>query len=247
MDLKTRRAYGKYLSTLLSQHFPITSLSDNHHQIQRAVSLLVARGYLKLIPNCTKQLIEDLKSLPAKTPTSESLQHLEGVKSLPSVKAFLSDPILTDIVSFYLGCKPHLYDVIAWWQHPSTLPVPNTQLWHRDRDDFAVLKLFMYATDVDLNSGPHAFIPGSHTFSTLSHILPSTALDQPVVNGSLHRFLTDEQMLALGFAKSNFKTWLGAAGTCFLEDTFGFHRAYPPLTNSRLIFSVIWTVGSGWR
>ena len=41
--------------------------------------------------------------------------------------------------------------------------------------------------------------------------------------------------------------WTGPAGLCFLEDTRGFHRAYIPESKARLIFSIVWTIGDGWK
>ena len=96
-------------------------------------------------------------------------RYLSGVENLDSVKRLTTDQSLNDFVSLYLGAPASLYKILAWWQYPkeSKSSPSNAQLWHRDRDDFSFLKLFMYCTDVDLSSGPHAFLPGTQLSSSL--------------------------------------------------------------------------------
>ena len=128
---------------------------------------------------------------------------------------------------------------------PSDVAGSNAQKWHRDRDDFAELKLFMYATDVDEGSGPHAFIPGSHKSSNLSKLFPNAQIHDPIITAEQHSFLSNRQLNEYGLLTSSVKTWLGPKGTTFLEDTRGLHRAYRPSNKPRLIFSIVWTVASG--
>ena len=122
----------------------------------------------------------------------------------------------------------------------------NAQQWHRDRDDLREIKLFFYATDVDINCGPHGYIPRSHTSTELKNIFEYPSKYSKIIEGEKHVFLSDKDLISLGL-KVKPKIWLGNAGTCFLEDTSGFHRAYVPTSKPRLIFSLTWTLGPGWK
>ena len=159
-----------------------------------------------------------------------------------------TDQSLNDFVSLYLGAPASLYKILAWWQYPkeSKSSPSNAQLWHRDRDDFSFLKLFMYCTDVDLSSGPHAFLPGTQLSSSLPSLFDADSVNYSLVTGSNHQFLSDSDLIKLRYSGRQ-KVWLGPAGTCFLEDTRGFHRAFVPTHKPRLIFSLVWTVGPGFE
>ena len=121
-------------------------------------------GYLPIsLPN-KKKLVEEIKGLPTSCDPSAlhhsvETEYLEGIYDLPAVQSLISDSQLYDLVSLYLNAPAHLYNVMAWWQFPlgETHIPSNAQRWHRDRDDFSFLKLFFYCTDVDFDSGPHAF------------------------------------------------------------------------------------------
>jgi hypothetical protein len=49
------------------------------------------------------------------------------------------------------------------WENWATDASPkNAQLWHRDRDDLQILKIFIYSTDVDEKNGAFFYAPGTH-------------------------------------------------------------------------------------
>ena len=210
-------------------------------------------GYLPIDIPFADDLVSDLNSLDpgsvydiAPGRRTEIIT-LPNVSLLPSVQKIMHDTSLHKLVSLYLGAPAHLHTCQAWWQYPmgNSHNPSNAQLWHRDRDDLSELKLFFYGTDVDASCGPHAYLPRSHTLKGLSSIFPSSALDNCVVNGSKNSFVDDSFFHNQGL-KIPFKKWLGDAGTCFLEDTRGFHRAYIPTDSPRLLFSLVWTVGPGF-
>lgn len=228
-------------------------ISSLEPTFQSQLHFLEKTGFLTLSFSKSSDLINELLSI---TPTefldsnyshpSESF-HLKNVNQLSSVVSLLNDASLHALVSLYLKAPARVSDCLAWWHFPmpSDISGSNAQKWHRDRDDFAELKLFMYATDVDQGSGPHAYIPGSHKHSNLSKLFPNAELDDPVISAQQHAFLSNTQLSDYGLLDSNVKPWLGPMGTTFLEDTRGLHRAYRPTTKPRLIFSIVWTVASG--
>lgn len=148
------------------------------------------------------------------------------VTSAPHGLRIANDPGILEIVGNVLGAKPTIAVMSAWWSLPhGDAPGEQAQLWHRDVDDWRFLKLFLYLTDVDEDAGPHVFVPGSHARQVMMPI----------------RRYSDEE-IAAGFAGVDHKRFTGPAGTSFLENTFGFHRGYPPRTNPRLIYQVTYSM-----
>ena len=213
------------------------------------------KGFLQLALPWANQLTEELIKLPFKgygvqgAGNRTETEFLTNVSELKSVQRLINDKNIFDLVSLYLGAPAHLHTCQAWWQYPMgpDHKASNAQLWHRDRDDLKEIKLFFYATDVCDDSGPHAYIPCSHNMNSLIQVFNNSSLSDLVINGSCNKFVDDEFLCSRGLKASSIKKWIGKSGTCFLEDTSGFHRAYIPNTKPRLIFSLVWTLGGGFR
>ena len=232
--------------------------SDRWQQIEKrsqrftpAVNYLRENGFLAVEIPFVSQIVEQILILsdsqikPENVPSSKrnEIYHLKEVESLPSIKKLLEFNYLYELVSQYLGCPASIYACQAWWQFPADCDSSpqNTQLWHRDRDDFGFLKLFINITDVDLNSGPHSFIKYSHRPGNENCIYSNYESDIHMLDGKHQRFLSDDAMRSLLSSYSP-KIWTGSAGFSFLEDTRGFHKASIPTERPRLILSVIWTI-----
>lgn len=255
ITLNTRNELGKWMASVKAK-----SEASRWHEIEASsakfhdsLAFLRINGFLPLSWPYARELADSLQALPhtgqgvfAAGGRTET-EALSGLDSLPLMHKLMSDHSLYSLVSLYLGAPAHLHTFQAWWQYPmgDSHKPSNAQLWHRDRDDLSELKLFFYASDVDNSSGPHAFIPKSHRSESLTEIFPKKALSNAVINGTSNEFFGDAYLKSVDFSGS-VKTWLGNAGTCFLEDTRGFHRAYLPVKNARLIMSLVWTVGSGF-
>jgi hypothetical protein len=256
MNLDTRNRLGSLLAAEVrheqsEQWQSIVSRSDS---LLDSLRRLQNDGCLTLKIPYAQALAQELRALPHRGQGQRGLggrtetEYLEHVNALTSVQKLIQDESLHALVSLYLGAPAYLHSCQAWWQYPmgSEHKASNAQQWHRDRDDLAELKLFFYATDVDASSGPHGFVPGSHTAEGLRRIFPSTSDTDPVVNGTEHGFIDDNILIQRGL-KGAIKTWIGPAGSCFLEDTRGFHRAYIPTEQPRLLFSLVWTLGVGFQ
>lgn len=70
----------------------------------------------------------------------------------------------TPLAGAYLESDPLLYSVNAFTMYPSAGPTsPDTQEFHRDKDDHRFLALFVYLTDVlTPEAGAHQFQRGTH-------------------------------------------------------------------------------------
>ena len=137
--------------------------------------------------------------------------------NVPAVAALANDPLLMAIVTEYLGMKPVLLGSRAWWSYPSSSSAsatgkPHEYGFHYDIDDYKFIKLFIYLSDVDLASGPHVAISGTHRSKSLFE--------------KLNRRISDE--IAQRRYRNQIRTITGRAGTAFLEDTFCYHKGTSP-------------------
>jgi hypothetical protein len=145
---------------------------------------------------------------------------------LPRVRALIADPLLQALAGAYLGCAP-VFDLLAGML---SFPVQASeqdhsqaaQRFHFDKDRIAFIKLFVYLTDVDEESGPHTFVPRSK-------------LGRPA---SLWRDgrIPDAEIEAAW--PGGVRRVIGPRGTIFLADTSHFHKGEPPRSRERLVFQI---------
>lgn len=157
-----------------------------------------------------------LDNLPANTATAA--YSCETILECPGVLEALNAPSVLRIVTDYLGCKPTLSSIGVRWSFPSENNVTDTQRFHRDVDDWRFVKLFVYLTDVDERSGPHAYVRTSHKTSFGMKAKAYTL-------GDIER----------RFGAQSLDTVLGPAGTTFMADTQGVHCGVVPVDRPRLI------------
>lgn len=187
------------------------------------------RGYLAQQPvQPTYILNAPLGSIDApQLPDSHTFQIPERfVVSCPHLLDVANDPKILAAVEGVFGCKPTLGCIVAWWSVPTADGKPRqAENFHRDVDDVNFLKLFIYLTDVDRETGPHEYIRGSHNLPQMSDI----------------KRHTDEEVLQT-FGADRLVRFVGPAGTMFLESTFGLHRGLPVRSGRRLILQLIYSM-----
>jgi hypothetical protein len=149
----------------------------------------------------------------------------EDVLKAPALLKLANDPRILGIVSSFLGCRPTLGYLAAWWSFATHTRAEHAELFHRDVDDWKFIKLFVYLTDVDELSGPHMYVEQSSTSKALLEI---------------RRFADDEVCTAFGSHRIIAIT--GKAGEAFLEDTFGLHKGKPVQTGERLVFQSVYAI-----
>lgn len=136
-----------------------------------------------------------------------------------------NDPRVLAAAENYLGCKPVLDNIGAWWSFGNRPAAKGTQKWHRDFDSVRGIKLFVYLSDVEPDQGPHVFLRRTHRDPRLD-----TGLAQ------------DETLLYETFGRSMEDVKVGPRGTWFLADTFGFHRGALPIHGNRLLLSAQYSI-----
>lgn len=159
-------------------------------------------------------------------PADSNNVHIVEPEAIPEVVEIANDPNVLAIISDYLGCRPTIDDVVAWWSLPGRPAPIEEQFFHRDNDSIRFLKLFIYLSDVDEDSGPHVFVRGSHR---TNHLL------------QLGRRYSDEEVEKAGIADQVVR-FTGPFGTALLEDTYGLHKGALPKDKLRLMLQVRYTM-----
>jgi hypothetical protein len=144
------------------------------------------------------------------------------------------DEKLLEIVSGYLGMWPRLNGIAAWLNFATADEPQHSQLWHRDPEDFRIIKVFIYLVDVDKDCGPFCYIPQTHPFGALAGTAPKQVQKKTV---------TDEQMRA-AIEEDSWMTCTGPAKTMILADTVGYHRGGKPSNGKRILVTFTYTSGT---
>ena len=149
----------------------------------------------------------------------------EDLLNVPEILEIANDPGILRIVQEYLGCKPSISNVNMWWSIAGKNKAEDAQLFHRDVDDIKFCKLFIYLTDVGPNDGPHTYVEGSPNTNKLTKI----------------RRYQDEE-IETAFGKDKVIQFIRDKGSCFLVDTYGFHKGLLPKENNRLLLQVQYSI-----
>lgn len=137
------------------------------------------------------------------------------------------------VANRYLGMFSRLRYYNVWHTFPTSTEARESQLWHRDREDFLIVKVFVYLSDVDESAGPFTYARGTH---------PKGQVRQEAacfVEGGVNRS-TDEQMSEVLGPKDWFYG-VGPKGTIIFADTRGYHRGGLARTRPRVMYTAMFT------
>lgn len=150
--------------------------------------------------------------------------HVADIAQTPLLKAvhdIAFDERLIALATVYFGSVPYVDSVQAWWSLSGNDEPEEAENFHRDNDAIRFLKFFLYLTDVGEGQGPHKFVRGSHVEPKLlgTNRLTDTAVEN-------------------AFGSDRILTMTGRAGDAFVEDTFGVHKGQLPVSGTRLLLQV---------
>lgn len=122
----------------------------------------------------------------------------------------------------------------VWRTQVCTDPPKGSQLWHRDAEDRIMLKAFVYLTDVDQDSGPLWYLPGTQRGGRRRKLQPPFLLQQGIPRVS-------DKAMAKCVPQSEWRELTGLAGTVILADTAGYHKGGHALTHERWLYTCQFT------
>ncbi len=154
----------------------------------------------------------------------------------PAVRQLQRDPKLLDIATKYLNAKPVHLSTKLWWSYATEVHLDNRLnfaqvFFHYDLIDYRSVQFFFYLTDVDLSSGPHVCVLGSHQNKKFTHQFS-------FFTGRSDRDIIDY------YGNDNLKFVCGKTGLGFVEDPYCFHKGIPPSQNNRLLLKIVFGINN---
>jgi hypothetical protein len=144
----------------------------------------------------------------------------------------LQHPIL-HVANAYFGMLTRLRYYNVWRTFATDSQPRESQLWHRDREDLLILKVFVHLNDVDEGAGPFTYATGTHPKGKHRQEAES------FLEGNVKR-TTDDQMLNL-VPKDRWRRGVGESGTIIFADTRGYHKGGLARTRDRLMYTCMFT------
>lgn len=154
----------------------------------------------------------------------------------PFVKFALREDIL-EIAKKYLG-NAHLHDS---WLTKTLVMNGNkpmySQRWHRDPEDTNTLKVFIYLTDVDNESGPLCYVRESQPGGKFDKIFPQNRVGGTYPKlGEVEKVIPKEQILNCS----------APAGTVIFANTVGLHKGGYSTGKERLMYTATYLKGANY-
>lgn len=145
------------------------------------------------------------------------------------IQKLLADLSFVALAQEYLGARPSA-DILNMWWHTSFAHGPDSeagQFFHFDMDRPKWLKIFIYLTDVTPQSGPHAFVAGSHRTDGI----PKSLLRKGYVR------LSDDEVTSR-FEPNDILELTAPRGSVIVEDTRGLHKGKHVERGDRLMLQI---------
>ncbi len=144
----------------------------------------------------------------------------------------LQQPIL-EIANAYYGMYTRLRFYNVWHTLRTSTAARESQLWHRDREDHLILKLFAYLSDIDDGAGPFTYAPGTHRKGDVRRV------PQFFIENGVRR--TSDRQMAEVVPEDKWIKAIGAKGTILFADTGGFHKGGLARTRDRTVYTCMFT------
>jgi hypothetical protein len=138
---------------------------------------------------------------------------------------------MLDIANEYLQLWSKLEYVDLWYSIPVGADAERkaSQIWHRDFNDRHLLKAFLYLSDVDEQSGPFEYVPGSQPGGQYAGVHPWA----PMAIGRI-----SDKELAKFVPGEGVRTFTAPKGTIIFCNTSGLHRGGFAETKPRVLAPV---------
>jgi len=145
------------------------------------------------------------------------------------LSTYLLNPGIAMACAKYLGLIPKLTSFKVWRSHQIELQDRTaSQNWHRDYNEYQMVRVFYYFNDVTSDNGAGEYIRGSHFKGDSFDKLQDS-------QDGLSRYSTDKDVESL-FPEDRVKVAEGTAGTLFFMDTAGLHRGgFHPVPGERKV------------
>lgn len=148
----------------------------------------------------------------------------------------LQHPILR-IANEYFGMLTQLRYYNVWHTFVTRAQPRQSQLWHQDREDRQILKVFVYLSDIDQGGGPFTYAPGTH-FKGRVRQQPAYVLEDGVKR-------SDDGQMGQVVPPECWISGTGPRGTIVFADTRGFHKGGLARERDRIMYLCKFTSQAG--
>ena len=215
------RGYSRFLNLKKNSilEFKNLAMTSNNHDLNKIPDSLKSLS-LKKAEETHDDYLERLKSY--------GISRITGNIDL-NTKNSISDLLLSNsllrLAKLYLGSEKISISCSYFISIPKENmtekdKISNAQYFHWDNDFTKFLKLYIYLSDVNDDSGPHIFVPGTHKKKMFKH--------------QLHRPYSDNDIYD---SYAEVKKFLGKTGTLFFVDSYGLHKGELPKNNNRIMIN----------
>jgi hypothetical protein len=220
------------IAAAFSKRLPQAPAANDPSQRATALAEQFRKAGVVVLPDLLNQAeVADIRACLSTKPCWGGSIHkyydLEDLLQTPGIVGLINHPLIVSVAQRVLGCKPTLSEVAAWWLYHDFDPVEGTRdhsfyadrplEYHRDIDDWMVVRVLIYLTDVASDSGPHTYLQNSNRKNL--RLFRSANLG----DSSLSPMLKERLDIT------------GKAGTVIMMNPYGLHRAVVPKSSDRLI------------
>lgn len=146
---------------------------------------------------------------------------------------FALQPPILQIANAYFGMYTRLRYYDVWHTLTTKTDARESQLWHRDREDHLILKMFVYFSDVDEGAGPFTYAAGTHRKGRLRR--------EPAYHLEGHIQRSHDEQMAPVLAPEHWIKAVGPKGTIVFADTRGLHKGGLAREHERLMYVCMFT------
>lgn len=226
-------------------------------QLKQAVADINRQGYVKYPGLVSPEVCEALKQIALKEPawvrpidvgtnaSADNTIHavydsnnpigirydmfVDQLIKYPLIQKIVTDPSILNLAQSYLQAPPVLDAVNMWWctSYSKQASSEAAQKYHFDLERPKWLKIFVYLTDIDEETGPHCFVAKTHK----SNRIPWKMLKKGYAR-------IEDSEVAEAFAEKDVLVMVGPKGTLLAEDTRGLHKGLHLQRGERLIFQI---------
>lgn len=219
----TKKSNDDFLRLFRDGYAPLNAILSVE-QCQDIISYLLDK---KMTDRLNVQTVFKLESVPSLVRMGD--YSMEDVVNCPHILNLANNPTLIGIATTYLGCKPTISQVAVRMAFPSETMGVSVQCFHRDAEDWRYIKLIVFLSDVDHESGPHFFVIKTH-------------FEQAPIRLKSH---SDEEISSI-YGSESITEVTGNSGFGFIIDSAGIHKGASPTKNSRLMLQIQYSMCEGY-
>lgn len=222
-QLNTLGYYKTNVADVLDD-YGLNLFNDNIEFFNQMLSDDFIQNELNIIQNNPNDRFQRSGGKPFEITHYHYLNRALSIKDGSFFKLYLHD-YFTQIASEFLEVdNPQIFNILAWthsWN--KNYGRQHSQNWHRDREDYKLLKIFIYHSEVGEKNGPFEYVPKSFCGGDFNGLYEGRENYWDYASDNENRgnpkSLAEEELCELTRV-----TFTGQPGDIIMVNNSGFHR-----------------------